>query len=101
MRNPRKNMDRLTQRNKEGGITVRDLSASLQKLAEYEDRLESATRIMPLPDIDRILKGGDWREEMIAHINNCYDGGFPHWETDLNRAIDAVLAFVVSDTRYY
>lgn len=94
-------MDRLTRRNKNGGITVQDIPAALKQLADYEDRKESADRIMSLVDIERTLKGGQWREEMINYINDWYDGGFPDWETDLNKAIDAVLAFVVTSTRYY
>ena len=41
-------MNRLTERNKSGGITVRDMPAALAKLAELEDA-EQEGRLVRLP----------------------------------------------------
>ena len=41
-------MDRLTERNESGGISVWDMSAALAKLAELEDA-EQEGRLMRLP----------------------------------------------------
>lgn len=87
-------MNRLTKRNANGGISVTDVPAALKKLADYEDRLDAANRVMPLSDVERVLKGGQWREEMINYINDWYDGDFPDWESELNTAIDAAERLV-------
>ena len=86
-------MNRLTERNKGGGITVRDADATLKRLADYEDRLERAEKIMPLSDIERVLRDGEWLDETYwDYINwDCV----PHdWAIELKRAADAVLELV-------
>lgn len=40
-------MERLTQRNEKGGITVENVSAALEKLAQYEDAEESGRLALP------------------------------------------------------
>lgn len=86
-------MGRMTKRNENGGITVRDIPAALKQLADYEDRLERAEKIMPLADIERILRDGEWLDETYwDYINlDCV----PHdWAIELKRAADAMLELV-------
>lgn len=87
-------MIRLTERDANGDINVKDAVGALGRLVDYENRVERAETIMPLAEVERVLKSGQWREEMLNYINNRYDGGFPDWETELNTAINAALKFV-------
>ena len=86
-------MNRLTERNKGGGITVRDADAALKRLADYEDRLERTEKIMPLADIERVLRDGEWLDK-VYWVYAAY-GGVPHdWAIELKRAADATLELV-------
>lgn len=67
-------MDRLTRRNRDGGITVQDMSAALKRLADYEDRVERAEKILPLANIERVLRDGEWLDETY------WD--YIHWDCD-------------------
>lgn len=85
---------RLTERDADGKINVRDASMALRRLVDYENRLERSDTIMAREEVERVFKSGQWRKEMLNYINDRYDGDFPDWETELNTAISAALAFV-------
>lgn len=88
-----RNAERLTERNKGGGITVRDSAVALKRLTDYEDRLERAEKIMPLADIERVLRDGEWLDK-IYWVYAAYDDTPPDWVLELKRAADAVLELV-------
>ena len=67
--------------------------AALKRLADYEDRLERAEKIMPLADIERVLRDGEWLEK-VYWVYDEYDDVPPDWAIELKRAADAALELV-------
>ena len=83
--------DRLTRRGAKGGITVMNLPAALEKLAQYEDAAERAEKIMPAEEVIRVLERGGWQDYLP-------DEEEPDLYMDeLFSALDAVLAFMCCD----
>ncbi len=72
-------MDRLTERNESGGISVKDISAVLAKLAELEDA-EQDGRLAILPsETGQVI----FANKRLVYVVDCLDRG--EWEAALIR----------------
>lgn len=95
--------DRLTERNANGGIAVRDLPAALEKLAFYEDAEEQG-RLVWLPVkpggtvYTLVSQSGPIQERVVRDI--CIDS--PHGDTpDIEATFYTRRADGEEDTMYY